>query len=60
MTGEERREQILALLKEGQTPMTGTDLAKRMGVSRQIIVHDIALLRASKQPIIATTKGYII
>lgn len=59
MTGHERRAEILKLLSESSRPITGTALANQFGVSRQIIVQDIALLRAGSHAIIATTSGYI-
>mgnify|MGYP000302333363 CR=1 FL=1 len=49
MTTEERRAQLYALLAQAQQPLTGSALARRFGVSRQIIVGDIALLRAARQ-----------
>jgi hypothetical protein len=58
MVGEKRREEILAWLKAEQRSLTGTELAQRANVSRQVIVQDIALLRAAKAPIIATPRGY--
>ena len=60
MTGEERREQIFQLLKKREEPLSGTALAQRFGVSRQVIVQDIALMRAENTPILSTNKGYII
>ena len=59
-TGENRRARILQLLKEHGTPLSGTVLAKEMGVSRQVIVQDIALIRAENHRILSTNKGYII
>ena len=46
MSGTERRQRILELLMVADTPVSGTALAKSLGVSRQIIVQDMALLRA--------------
>ena len=60
MTGEDRRNRILRLLKEQNIPLSGTALAQRFQVSRQIIVQDIALMRAESIPILSTNKGYII
>ena len=57
--GEQRRMQILHLLKETGTPLSGTALAKELGVSRQVIVQDIALIRAENHNILSTNKGYI-
>lgn len=60
MTGEERRSQILGKLQESNTPLSGTALAKLFHVSRQIIVQDIALMRAENYGILSTNKGYIL
>ncbi|MEW6398206.1 MAG: transcription repressor NadR [Bacillota bacterium] len=53
-----RREQILALLRQARGPVTGSELARRVGVSRQVIVQDIALLRAAGEDVLATPQGY--
>lgn len=60
MTGEERRNNILQLLKEHGTPLSGTALAQRFRVSRQVIVQDIALMRAENNAILSTNKGYLL
>ena len=60
MTGEMRRNQMLQLLREGDQPISGTALAKHFHVSRQVIVQDIALMRAENHPILSTNKGYLI
>ena len=39
--------------------MSGTALAKVFGVSRQVIVQDIALMRAERYDIMSTNKGYL-
>lgn len=59
MEGEERRTRILEILRESKRPVSGTELAKKLSVSRQIVVGDIALLRAHGTEIIATNSGYI-
>lgn len=59
MEGKERREYIIKMLKEAMDPISGTEMAKRLGVSRQVIVQDIALLRATNKNILSTTKGYV-
>ena len=59
MTGVNRREQILQLLKQQGTPLSGTVLAKHFSVSRQVIVQDIALMRAENIRILSTHRGYI-
>ena len=57
--GEDRRDWILAQLKNSQLPVTGSQLAKHANVSRQVIVGDITLLKARNEPIIATSQGYL-
>lgn len=54
MNSEQRREQVLHLLKEKSQPLSASAIAKEFGVSRQIIVGDVALLRASGHDIAAT------
>ena len=58
--GQERREQILRILKESNRPIAGTELAKQMNVSRQVIVQDMALIRANGVDVVSTNRGYII
>ena len=55
----ERRRKIRDLLAERDQPVTGSELAQLLGVSRQIIVQDVALLRAAGEPILATPQGYL-
>lgn len=59
MTGEMRRMKILDVLKSQHTPVSGTALAKQFHVSRQVIVQDIALMRAENHWILSTNKGYV-
>lgn len=56
----ERRNQILEFLKQGNRPISAGSLAKKLNVSRQVIVGDVALLRAANQPITATPRGYVL
>lgn len=58
-TTKERRNYILQLLKNSSQPITGKELADQTGVSRQVIVTDIALLRTANEPIISTSNGYL-
>ena len=51
---------ILDELKRSDVPLTASSLAEQLSVSRQIIVSDVAILRASGEDIIATPKGYIL
>lgn len=60
MRAEERRAQILEILHGGGRPVSAATLAKQFSVSRQIIVGDIALLRAAGANISATPRGYVI
>ena len=60
MTGEERRTYIIELIKKSERPLSGTKLAEACDVSRQVIVQDIALIRASGYDIMSTNRGYII
>jgi len=60
MKAIERRENILRLLSEKQEPVSGTALANELNVSRQVIVQDIALLRAAGNDILSMNQGYLI
>lgn len=59
MRSEERRRAILRVLNETDTPVSASALAEQFGVSRQIIVGDIALLRSAGEDILATPRGYV-
>lgn len=60
LSGQERREQILKILNKSKNPVAGTDLAKQFDVSRQVVVQDIALIRANGVDVISTNRGYVI
>lgn len=60
MQTKDRRDLIIQKLKEADTPISATSLAKEFNVSRQIIVGDVALIRAMGEEITATPRGYII
>lgn len=60
MTGEERRRELLKTIRGSVRPISGTALAGKFQVSRQIIVQDIALLRMKYPEIYSTPKGYCI
>ncbi len=51
---------ILNMLREESRPVTGMELSARFGVSRQVIVQDVAILRASGEQVLATPSGYLI
>lgn len=59
MNANERRNAILNRLRQEHNPVSATALARDYSVSRQIIVGDIALLRAGGAPISATPRGYL-
>ena len=56
----ERRNQIHAFLSSSQRAVSGSKLASMLEVRRQVIVQDIALLRAAGHDIIATPQGYLL
>jgi len=58
--GVKRRREILKILHDSKEPVTGSALAKDFDVTRQVIVQDIAILRAEGRDIIATPQGYMI
>jgi len=55
-----RRKRILEIINQANAPISATALSAKMGVSRQIIVGDVALLRAQGHEITATSRGYTI
>ena len=59
MNTGERRGEILKILKQTEVPIAARELAGRFGVSRQVIVQDLAVIRASTPGILSTTKGYV-
>lgn len=59
MNSELRRRAIVQALKEAEKPLSATALAGMLSVSRQIIVGDVALLRAAGTEIVATARGYV-
>lgn len=59
MAAQERREKLRILLEEAPGPVSATTLAGKLGVSRQIVVGDVALLRAGGYEIRSTPRGYV-
>ena len=59
LTGSQRRKRILTMMRQSSRPLSGGALGRDTGVSRQVVVQDIALLRTEGYPIIATARGYI-
>ena len=60
MNGEARRIEILNRLSGAETPISASTLAEMFGVSRQVIVQDIALLRATGSVITSLARGYVL
>ena len=58
MKANTRREEIIKRLEASSVPVSATALAKELGVSRQVIVNDIALLRAEGKEILSLARGY--
>ncbi|MDD4715930.1 MAG: transcription repressor NadR [Oscillospiraceae bacterium] len=58
MNTKDRRKAVRAYLEASAEPVSATTLAEQFGVSRQVIVGDIALLRAGGADIMATPRGY--
>ena len=58
MNSAQRREEILRRLTDAAAPVSASALAGELGVSRQIVVGDVALLRAAGTQIDATPRGY--
>ena len=60
MTGADRRKDMVRRIRESARPVPGAALAACYQVSRQVIVQDIALLRAAGLDVISTNRGYIL
>lgn len=60
MNAAQRRQRILDELDRADRPLSASALAQKLAVSRQIIVGDVALLRAGGSPITATPRGYLL
>ena len=59
MEGQMRRDTIIKMLGEKGKPLSGTELAKELGDSRQVILQEIAFLRALNMNILRTNNGYV-
>jgi transcriptional regulator of NAD metabolism len=53
-----RRQALLSRLRRATHPVSGATLARQLGVSRQVVVQDVAVLRAGGHGILATPHGY--
>lgn len=60
MKAEVRRKELVSLLMSDEGPISGGILSEKLGVSRQIIVGDIAILKAAGYDIISTHRGYVL
>ena len=60
MKAEERRKEVIRRLQGAGEPLSASRLASEFGVSRQIIVQDIALIRASGLNVTALSRGYVL
>lgn len=54
----DRRKEIINILKNSSDLVSGTKLANKLGVSRQVIVQDVAILKAEGHTIFSTNRGY--
>ncbi len=59
MKADERRKQIVNMLMSESEPVSGGALSEALDASRQIIVQDIAILRAAGYDILSTHYGYV-
>ncbi|ENK1245193.1 transcription repressor NadR [Clostridium sporogenes] len=59
MNSIERRKSIENMLIKNDKPIKGNEIGQILGVTRQVIVKDIAILRAAGKNIIATPEGYL-
>lgn len=55
----ERRKEIVKLLLSAKEPVSGGELARKFGISRQIIVQDITVLKGTGYEILSTSRGYV-
>ena len=60
MKANERRSEILSFLGNAHQPVSAGSLSAKFGVSRQVIVQDIAILRAEGYSVISTSRGYMV
>ena len=60
MKAEKRRDEILSLIGNAESPIPAHVLAERFDVSRQVIVQDIAIIRANGYDVTATNRGYVL
>lgn len=60
MKASERRSEILSFIGNSDNPVPANALSEKFNVSRQVIVQDIAILRANGYDVTATNRGYVL
>lgn len=60
MKAIQRRSEILSVIGNAKAPVAASALSERFGVSRQVIVQDVAILRAEGSNVISTSRGYVL
>ena len=55
-----RKDRLVDILANSPEPVAGRELADRLGVSRQVVVQDVAILRARGVEVLATSRGYML
>lgn len=60
MKAGQRRSEILSLIGNSENPIPASALSERFNVSRQVIVQDVAILRANGYAVTATNRGYVL
>lgn len=60
MKAHDRRNEILSFIGNSQSPISAGLLSEKFAVSRQVIVQDIAILRANGYDVISTNRGYVL
>lgn len=60
MNAVDRRKEIIKIITASEEPLSGGALSAHLGVSRQVIVQDVALLKAQGYDIVSTNRGYIL
>lgn len=59
MKANQRRAELLSLIGNSSAPVSANYLSEKFSVSRQVIVQDIAILRANGYSVISTNRGYV-
>src|ERR1700722_10298839 len=59
-SGANRRRKIVEWMRAHKGPVHGSELARQFGISRQCLVQDVAILRASGKEILSTPQGYLL